>query len=643
MNKALLIVIYLLASFFGYAQQDWEFANSTPQKLVKSHFYFLEKEHKNIEIATYTFEENSLSSKSKSLRIIQLKKILKRLRLKIDNIPNRRKGIIEKNKYDLIPSEKTIYLIRKNRKWYYSLETIKNIPRLYNKYVLGYAKKNSNISQKALNKELKESASDSLGFKLDLSTPYSTVISHLAFTDDSLFDISKASQCIDLDNIDSANTFEIAIKLKQIYLATSQKIFDFESLSKDTNYLDSATNMHRYWPNEKFPELYLERKNGQWLYSKNTAALITSVHANIYDEDAEVIFKFSDKFKKLAAKTRIQNIGQLMVWQIFMIAYFIIILIILYLVNKLIVRKLIKKIFHHRWNLNLYQVTISISFLITLNIIRDYGPSFAFPINIQHIFLQIIALSKIFVSTLLAVYTVNFLVIIFTHEGSYDNRFGLVFFLGLLAKVVIFTVTLLFVIDALEYNLINFLAGLSIGGFALALGAQDTIKNFFGSLMIFADDSFNAGDWIETKDVSGTVEKIGLRSTRVRTFHNSLVTVPNSNLSDNNIDNMGKRIYRRYSGKILLDYATPHDKIEAFIAKIKEEIHTTDNIRKDFYMVYVSNLDKQGIEIMIYVFFKVNDWDQEMAEKHRLLMKVLDIKSQLGIDFAKIPILEGME
>ena len=646
MKHFILLFFILISSLTITAQQDWEFANSTPQKLVKSHFYFVEGSNKDLSIAVFTFESTELSTKIKWKRIVQLHDILKKLKLNIDNVSDRRKGIIERNKYILTQKEKSIYLVRNNRKWYYSKETVANIPKLYNKYVLGFTKQKSKSSQqikKELDKELNVAINDSVKYKLDLSTPYNTILSHLVFTDDSLFDISKASQCIDLSKVDSIQALDLAIKLKQVYLATSRKLFDFEELSRDTFYLDSASNLHRYWPNKDLPELYLEKEGDKWLYSKNTAALIASVHTNMYAEDAELIFHFSDKFKELAAHSNLQTIGKLQVWQILMIIYFIFILIIIYLANKYIVKRLIYKIIRKRWKKNLYQLISSISFLIALNIIRNYGPSFAFPIETQHIFLQFISISKIFVSTLLAVYIVNTLVVLFTHEGSFDNRFGLVFFLSLLAKVIIFTISLLFVINALEYNLINFLAGLSIGGFALALGAQDTIKNFFGSLMIFADDSFNAGDWIETKDVSGTVEKIGLRSTRVRTFHNSLVTVPNSNLSDNNIDNMGKRIYRRYSGKILLDYNTPQDKIEEFIAKIKEEVESTKNIRKDFYMVYISNLDKLGIEIMIYVFFKVNDWDQEMAEKHKLLLKVLVIKNQLDINFAKVPIFEGME
>jgi MscS family membrane protein len=195
----------------------------------------------------------------------------------------------------------------------------------------------------------------------------------------------------------------------------------------------------------------------------------------------------------------------------------------------------------------------------------------------------------------------------------------------------------MYIIQTLDFNLINFLAGLSIGGFALALGAQETVKNFFGSLMIFADQPFNVGDWIDTDKISGTVEKVGLRSTRVRTFHNSLVTIPNSKLSDNNIDNMGKRIYRRYKTIITIEHSTDTELIDEFITQIRTVIKESKNTRKEFYFVYTNNITKYGIEILLYVFFKVPDWQSELEEKHKLIMEILKIQKEIGISFVSFP------
>jgi MscS family membrane protein len=181
---------------------------------------------------------------------------------------------------------------------------------------------------------------------------------------------------------------------------------------------------------------------------------------------------------------------------------------------------------------------------------------------------------------------------------------------------------------------VNFLAGLSIGGFALAFGAQDTIKNFLGSLMIFADKSFSVGDWIDNGNVSGTVEEIGLRSTKIRTFYNSLVPVPNSLLSDKSIDNLGKRKYRRYKTKVILKYDTPMDKVEEFIERIKQVIEEHPDTRKDYYMVYMNEFGSYGLEVLLYLFFKVPTWNLELKARHEIIAKVLEIQRELGIELA---------
>src|SRR5690606_13885254 len=102
----------------------------------------------------------------------------------------------------------------------------------------------------------------------------------------------------------------------------------------------------------------------------------------------------------------------------------------------------------------------------------------------------------------------------------------------------------LFVLSNLDGNVGALIAGLGIGGLAVALAAQDTLCNLFGGIMVLADRPFQVGDWIVIGDVEGTVEKVGFRSMRVRTFKSSLVTIPNARVTDTNIDNMGLRQYR---------------------------------------------------------------------------------------------------
>ena len=114
-------------------------------------------------------------------------------------------------------------------------------------------------------------------------------------------------------------------------------------------------------------------------------------------------------------------------------------------------------------------------------------------------------------------------------------------------KIFLTVIGALFIADSLDLNITAFLAGLGLGGLALALAAKDTVENLFGSLTVLLDRPFNVGDWIRIGDQEGTVTEVGFRSTRIRTFYDSIITVPNSRLINTAVDNMGGRRYRRWS------------------------------------------------------------------------------------------------
>jgi small-conductance mechanosensitive channel len=122
----------------------------------------------------------------------------------------------------------------------------------------------------------------------------------------------------------------------------------------------------------------------------------------------------------------------------------------------------------------------------------------------------------------------------------------------------------LFSLQNFDVDVGSVLAGLGIGGLAVALAAKDTIANFFGSVMIFVDQPFQVGDAIVVKGVEGTVEEVGFRSTRIRTPHNSQVSVPNAAFTEVEIDNYGRRRFRRVAATLALTYDTTPEQVQAF-------------------------------------------------------------------------------
>ncbi len=201
-------------------------------------------------------------------------------------------------------------------------------------------------------------------------------------------------------------------------------------------------------------------------------------------------------------------------------------------------------------------------------------------------------------------------------------------------KIFIAVIGIIFTANNLNIDVTSLLAGLGIGGLAFALAARDLLGNFFGSLTILIDRPFQIGDWVVIDDIEGSIEQVGFRSTRVRTFYNSLITLPNSLLTTNKIDNMGARRYRRMKTMLGLTYNTPPENIDAFCEGIRALIHLHPYMREDYYQVYFNEYSAASLDILVYVFWQTPDWNTELRERHRFLLDILRLAKQLGIEFA---------
>jgi MscS family membrane protein len=201
-------------------------------------------------------------------------------------------------------------------------------------------------------------------------------------------------------------------------------------------------------------------------------------------------------------------------------------------------------------------------------------------------------------------------------------------------KIVVMAFVILFVAQNLNVDITSLLAGLGIGGIAFALAAKDTVENLFGSVTVLIDRPFQIGDWVVIGDQEGTVEEIGFRSTRLRTFYNSKITIPNSNLVNSCVDNLGERRYRRLKCMIGVEYDTSPDRLEAFCEGIRELIRRHPYTRKDYYMVYFNQFGDSALNILLYAFHETPDWPTELRERHRLLVDIVRLARSLGVQFA---------
>lgn len=165
------------------------------------------------------------------------------------------------------------------------------------------------------------------------------------------------------------------------------------------------------------------------------------------------------------------------------------------------------------------------------------------------------------------------------------------------------------------------------GGVIFALAAQDIAKNLFGGVAIITDKPFIVGDYIETDKYQGTVEDITFRSTRIRTSENTLVTIPNSTLSNASITNWSKLEKRRFDINLNLPLETSSEKIQDIISKLDIVLNSNEDVVKDSVRINFNKIDTDGINIWIYLYTTNTIYDDYFRFKQEInecVLKVLE-------------------
>lgn len=207
-------------------------------------------------------------------------------------------------------------------------------------------------------------------------------------------------------------------------------------------------------------------------------------------------------------------------------------------------------------------------------------------------------------------------------------------FLLKIARVVIYIIAGFIIIAILGVNLNGLVAGLGLSGVILTLAAQDTAKNLFGGLVIFLDKPFVVGDWIELPPYEGTVEDITFRSTRIRTFENSVVNVPNSTISDSAIVNWSKMEKRRYKTNLCIQLDTPIEKVEQFMSRVREMLQQRDAIFDETIIVKFEEITDNGLSILISSYTESVDYTSYLTERQNINTKIMKILKEENIELA---------
>jgi len=225
---------------------------------------------------------------------------------------------------------------------------------------------------------------------------------------------------------------------------------------------------------------------------------------------------------------------------------------------------------------------------------------------------------------------------------------------------VIWTIGLLVVLHFAGANLTAILSGLGIGGFAVAFAAKETLSNFIGTVAILFSDIFSQGDWIEVDGKEGVIVEIGLRVTTLRTFDNSLISIPNATIASSDVRNWSRRkLGRRIKMSLGVRYDSKHEDIQNALKQIKEMLATHKGIAsekteftysesrysklvaqedeagiKKLLMVYLDEFSDSSINILVYCFAKTVVWSEWLEVKEDIMFKIMSIFEANNLEFA---------
>ncbi|WP_335869047.1 mechanosensitive ion channel family protein [Bacillus sp. 2205SS5-2] len=201
-------------------------------------------------------------------------------------------------------------------------------------------------------------------------------------------------------------------------------------------------------------------------------------------------------------------------------------------------------------------------------------------------------------------------------------------------RFVVLAISFSIIAQEFEYDVNGFVAGLGLGGLAFALAAKDVIGNFFGGIIIITERPFSIGDWVETPSVEGTIEDISFRSTKIRTFEQAIVTVPNAILANEPITNWSKMGKRRITFNLGLTYNTPNEKIQRVVHRLEFLLQNHDEIHKETIFVRFNEFNTNSLDLFLYFFTNTTQWGEYLRVREEINFQILDILEEEEVDVA---------
>lgn len=219
-------------------------------------------------------------------------------------------------------------------------------------------------------------------------------------------------------------------------------------------------------------------------------------------------------------------------------------------------------------------------------------------------------------------------------ERENASGVSVVLFLTRAAKIAIVVFAIIAILGTFGFDVTTGLAALGIGGIALALGAQKTVENFVGSVTVITDQPVRVGDFCKVGSVIGTVEKIGMRSTRIRTLGRTIVTIPNGEFASSQIENYAHRDQFWFNPVISLRYETTPDQIRFLLVELRSVLYAHPLVSPDPARIRFINLGSASLNLEVFAYITVSTYDDYLEVQEDLLLRMMDVVGESGTGFA---------
>lgn len=470
---------------------------------------------------------------------------------------------------------------------------------------------------------------------LSLRSPYHTINAFLYYQEADSYNPQMSALTLNSDE-SIKETINKARQLKMV-LDGGGYFIHLSKLPREPDYVDSTSNSNIYvlFP-DRLPEVYVERINGKWQFSAHTVEMIPQLYARTFP------FGLS-KLLEMLPKSSHRNFLGVEIWKLLAIligfGFFFVVFFVLSWLLRVVLSVLSNRYIRHLRGQSKLKTRLTqlISVYICLWALSLTLPVLLLPIKLLNVLLTMMTLAR---TILLVFVLLRIAEILFLYARDYTSKTASKMddqLLPIFERVMVFLVIvggILNILQTFDVNITALIAGVSIGGLAIALAAQDTVKNFIGSAMIFIDKPFQIGDYIQQGTIEGTVEEVGFRTTRIRNIDKSLISVPNGHVADATITNLGLRPARRMQLNIGVMYSTPPEKIEMFTHGLRQLIEKHPHTSKTDYLVRFQNLGASSLDIFFRVYIFAATMMDELSYREDLLFGIIKMAKELGIGFA---------